>query len=240
MTTALREGSLTRSGSTQLERDERILAHVGLYRITFRHILEQLFFAGREAACGNVLERLKRAGRLRSVRQGGGPLKYYQLTSAEAARRGIPQRALPIGSRALPETLAVLWFCTVEPGSAHRLERDEVVRLYGLDAPHGPHCVEEGTPPRVLRLYVPGPHTKLPTIVAALDALATNASLVPGLASWVPNRLYAVAVLVSTEARETRIRRALEARRPDDVEIRVSRVPDTHSLASALHALRRG
>ena len=45
-------------------RDERILAHVGLYHVSLRPLVERLFFAGHDAR--NVLGRLRAEGRQRA------------------------------------------------------------------------------------------------------------------------------------------------------------------------------
>lgn len=221
------------------ERDERILEHVGLYRLSFRALLERLFFGGRDAACANVIDRLRHEGRIRAVSLKAGALKYYQLTPAEAGRRGIPQRALPLGSRALPEAIAVLWFAKVLGIERHRLEQEELEELFPTGSPRGPHVLERADPPRVYRVYVPGPRTKMATVIAAVEELSRRARMTASLSSWVENRLYAVAVLLPTEERQSRFRRALEKTRAGQGAYIVSaRTPDPHSIARALHGLR--
>lgn len=220
-------------------RDERILEHLGLYRLSFRALLERLFFDGRAAACANVIDRLRHEGRIRAVPTKAGALKYYQLTAAEAGRRGIPQRALPLGSRALPEAIAVLWFAKVLGVERHRLEQGELGELFPTGAPHGPHVLERGDPPRIFRVYVPGPRTKMATVIAAVDEITRHARMTDALSSWVANRLYALAVLLPTLERESKFRRALEKTRAGEGAYIVSaRTPDPHSIARALHGLR--
>src|SRR5262249_15654171 len=114
-----------------------------------------------------------------------------------------------------------------------------LAKLVGGDAPHGLHCLEAGDPPRVYRVYAPGPRTKIPAIVAAVRQIADDNASQPRLAPWVANRLYGLAVLVSSGARESRLRSALRtAGLQNDLELLVSIVPDAYSLGKALHALR--
>ncbi len=220
------------------ERDEQVLAHIALYRVSFHRVLARLFFENRARACWNVLERLKSRGAVESVPVGGGPLRYYRLTPGEAARRGVAHRAIGLGSRALPEAIAVLWFATMSPRPRHRLERSELEELFGRAAPSGPHCIEEGTPPRVFRVYVPGPQTKPATVLATVRDLVTAARQNAALSSWLDNALYGYAVLVSSEARKKRLEAAIAAHDlAEHATIVVSLTPDTTSLGRAIHGL---
>ncbi|MCC6763351.1 MAG: hypothetical protein IT293_01700 [Deltaproteobacteria bacterium] len=218
-------------------RDERLLAHLGLYHVSLRPILERLFFDGADAR--NVLGRLAAAGRIRSRPLRGGPLRLYQLTAAEAATRGLPHRAHPLGSRALAEALAVLWFAACDEPLRYRLERPELEALLGTEPPHGPHVVEPGEPPRVYRVYVPGPQTRTTVIVKTLARYAGALTANEILASWMKNRLYAVAVLLDEGQRRMRVDTVLR-RTSLPLEVRTAYAPPPHALHDAVRKLRHG
>jgi len=221
------------------DRDDRILAHVGLYHVTFRRIVARLFFNGSEKACQNVVDRLVAQDRLSAVNLGGSPLQYLMLSAPEARRRSLPQRGKPPGGRALAEAIGVLWFCTIL-AQRYRLEREELCRVLGPDAPHGEHCAEPGDRPRIYRIYVPGPWTKPSAIVATVDELLSAARDHPALSSWVANQLYGVAVLVPTEARAKPIQEAIDSKRlGEGARIIIERAPDAQALPGALYALKR-
>ena len=105
-------------------RDEEILRHLGLYRISIRPVLSRLFFAGRDP--GNVLQRLRAAGLVqewpkRRASDAGARagfltgLSYYQLTVAGALGRVPLTRAAPLNTRALHKHFAVLWWTCPQP-----------------------------------------------------------------------------------------------------------------------------
>ena len=215
-------------------RDARVLDHIALYGLSVRVILARLFFAGRSPA--NVLQRLCTTGRLQARGLRGGPLRYYQLSPTEAARRGLPHRALPMGTRALTEALAVLWFCVADEPRRYRLERPELTSLLGATPPHGPHVLEPGDPARVTRCYVPGPQTRPAVVVKTLTRAIDATQGVPGLASWVGHRLYGFAVLTDAPPRQELLARAL-TRAALPAAVRVAYAPAPHSLADALRTL---
>lgn len=221
------------------DRDDRILAHVGLYRVTFRRILARIFFDGREKACQNVVDRLLQEGSLCDVQLGGSALKYYQLSPGEAAKRGIRHRARSLGGRALSEAIGVLWFCTIL-AQRYRLERKELCSVLGPAAPQGTHCAEPGNPARIYRIYLPGPWTKPAAIAASLDEIIASAKQTPVLSGWITNRLYGIAVLVPTEARANLIQQAIASKRiGEGTRIILEQTPDAKALPGALYALKR-
>ena len=70
--------------------EDRILAHIGLYQISFASVIERRFFDGEP--CGQVMNRLANQRRIR-IRKGLPELtpKYYQLTRTELRQRGLPE-----------------------------------------------------------------------------------------------------------------------------------------------------
>ena len=197
-------------------RDEAILRHLGLYRISIRSVLSRLFFAGRDP--GNVLQRLRAAGlvqewpkrRASDARARAGfltGLSYYQLTVAGALGRVPLTRAAPLNTRALHKHFAVLWFCAMAGAARTRLEPSTLTRLFGGEMPprvlaQVPHCLEEreGTR-RIHRLYVPSPTANPRTVLRRLDADLTEARGTPGkLTDWIRTGTYALSVLVMQRA----------------------------------------
>lgn len=223
------------------DRDEKILRHTGLYRLTFRRVLSELFFEGRTP--GNVLGRLIAEGRIRA--RGGLPdrLCYYQLTLAEARSRGLPlARTRPPRPQAFQTHLGVLWFCFFNgsPYERRRLERDELDRLFPNAAPKGPHVVQGGPVPLVWRVHVTGPRTDdralVKLLVRRFDRLRRDEALGP----WVRSKRYAIAILAETEGRQRRLqeiiaRHELTHRTPAVVEY----CPGHWTAPAALRAQER-
>lgn len=219
------------------DRDEKILSHVGLYRLSFRAILSSHYFEGRTAA--NVIARLIRQGRLRP--RSGLPerLTYYQLTPAEVRRRGLPEaRARPLGGQALQTHIGVLWFCCRSLSAyRRRLDRRELERHLGLRCASAPHCVEGGEQPVIWRLHVTGQRSHDATLVrhlrARLDELAQDSTL----SSWLAARRYAIAILAESESRRSRLQEMIHHHGLHHrTRCTVGYCPSPGALAAALRA----
>lgn len=215
-------------------RDELILQHLVLYRLTLRAVLDELFFEGRSS--DNVVERLKKQGHIQVQRGLPGRLSYYQLTEAEARRRALPEeRAQAPGPRALAEHLSVLWFCTLGARPRRRLEADELQRLLPELPSARPHAIEDGTPRRVLRLFIPGPTSPVESTIRAVSDETRELAANPVHAPWLKTRRFAVAILAQNQARAKTFREEIElaeAQAFTDVSIEV--VPGLDELSEAL------
>lgn len=229
---------------TMTTRDEQILAHIGLYRLTFRRVLSVLFFEGRTP--GNVLRRLLDEGRVQA--RGGLPdrLRYYQLTPTEARRRGLPiARSRPLKPQAFQTHLGVLWFCCMihpQQGTPRRrLDREELRKLFGPGFPKGPHCLEGGERPCVWRVHATGTHTDDAALVKLLTRRTEALLKHETLGAWIRTRRYAVALLADTEGRW---RRLLEVTTHHGLDRRTKVVveygPGHASAPAALRAAERG
>jgi hypothetical protein len=211
------------------DRDMAILRHVALYRITFRSVLEPMFFSG--ANCGDVLKRL-RADRLLVARQGlRGRLSYYQLTPAGAAIVGVSEgRARPFGPQALATHLGLLAFCCA--GGVRRARLENVERFFGADAPKGDHCAEEAESRTcIYNAYVPELSTPLTTVVRTLKRHVADALKRDTVRPWIDNRLYGFVVLLGTDEKKHVLRERLGRERfgsrrlLERAHIRVEAVP---------------
>lgn len=224
-----------KSGNWQ-EREDKLLRHVGLYRLSLRYFIERFFFDGGNA--GNVLQRLFKDGRLQA-RDGAlkSRMRYYQLTLMEARRRSLPEeRSGDFGTQAFSSHLAVLWFCCGASEQRRRLEDGELIRLFG-DLPTGvAHCAEGGKNPCVWRIHVVGPHTKVSDLVRRLVARAGQPVESKPLQDWITGRKYGFAVLTESTVRCQAIDRALHrARLPETVRCCVEVVPSPLTLHEAIH-----
>jgi len=220
------------------ERDERILAHIGRYRITLRQVVSLAFFDGRNP--GNVIQRLLDEGRI-TVRTGlPDRLSYYQLSLAEVRARGLPEaRSRPFRPQALHAHLAALWFCCASAdGQRRRLENAELSKLFGGDPPKGPHCLAGGEVPRVYRLHCLGPDASARGVVRALKRRVERLREHTRLGPWMRNRQYALALLADSPVRVERLLEALDDHRvPRRAEIVVECAPSHRTLAAALRRL---
>ncbi len=224
-----------KSGSWQ-EREERLLAHIGLYRLSLRTIIERRFFEGGNA--GNVTQRLLHDGRIQARDQGfHGRLRYYQLTLGEARRRSLPEeRAGAFGGQALHTHLGLLWFCCASDRPRRRLEDEELNKLFAMVPPGVGHCAEGGKDPCIYRMHVVGAKTKIADLIRRLRSRTLVEPPNPALAAWMRQRKYGIAILAESSARCEAIRRALHrAGLPEILRCTVESVPSPLTLHEALH-----
>lgn len=219
------------------DRDDRILAHVGLYQLTLRCVLEELFFDG--ANCGNVVQRLVAAKQLQ-IREGlPDRLSYYQLTRAEANRRGLPEsRARALQNQALHTALAVLWFCSMSSVKRHRLEPQDVDQFFPETIPASIHCIErESDRHRLIRVKVVDPGSEDSSIIRSLRKAVFQTIERPGLRPWVTTGHYSFGIITETTARVERIRQIIA----DDEQLSASasflveQAPGVRTLKQAIH-----
>ncbi len=219
------------------DRDERILTHVGLYQITLRRVIEDLFFDG--GNCGNVIQRLVAAKRLQ-IRDGlPGRLSYYQLTRLEAKHRGLPEsRARALQNQALHTALAVSWFCCMSETRRHKLERNELAEFFPTGVPEAIHCIERNDDShRLLRVKVTDPGANDNTVIRALRKTTFQTTELPGLRPWLNTGRYCFAVLTETESHAERIRNIIAADESlsESATFIVEQAPGTRTLNRALH-----
>lgn len=222
---------------TPHDRDEQVLSHIGLYRITLRHVLARVFFDGGNP--GNLIQRLLSEGRI-TVRQGlPSRVSYYQLSLAEVRRRGLPaDRSRPPHGQALASHLGALWYCS-EPGTQRRrLETHELQQLFGSDHARVPHCIEAGSPPHILRIQVVAPRASLPTAVRMLRRRIERLREHTVLGPWIRNRQYCFLMLADDSRRAEGLRRLLHERGADRrAEIVVGEAPSIDGLPGVLRRL---
>jgi hypothetical protein len=219
------------------DRDERILTHVGLYQITLRRVIEELFFD--QGNCGNVLQRLVTSKQLQ-VRDGlPGRVSYYQLTRTVAKRRGLPEsRARAPQNQSLHTSLGVLWFCTMSETSRHRIENSQVEKLFPVQAPVAIHCIEQSPEShRLIRIKVVDPNSDDGTILRSVRKTVFQTTNLPGLRPWIQTGRYAFAILAETESRVERIRQIIQADQQlsETATFIVEQAPGVRTLNKALH-----
>jgi hypothetical protein len=219
------------------DRDELILNHIGVYRLSFRKVLERMFFDGRN--CGNVVQRLLDAGRIQS--RGGLPnrVSYYQLTPSETIARGLPVvRSRPLKSQASLHHMGVLWFCCMSAARRVRMEPEELEKF---DAgfplmPQAAHCIEGGSSPRIYRVEVVGPNTGVTGLINRLNARIHEALKHHILNQWVRTRRYAFAILAESGQRRKLIEAALARRSVHKLaHIVVEYAPGHRTISEALN-----
>lgn len=224
-------------------RDDLILSHIGLYRLSLRRTLERLFFNGKAVACDNVLRRLIADGRVQCVKGLPHRISYYQLTRAEALRRGLPpNRAGRLRAQALQQHLGVLWFCCMGPTPRVRLEPSQLERINaGLPAwPQVCHCAERGDKPTLYRVVVLGPQARPFDLLARLSKQLSAEQDHPELGALARTGFRAVAILADQPARVAAIEAAIKRRRLRDLSPTIVEfAPSVQTLASALHEFHK-
>lgn len=227
------------SGEVQLQaRDEKILDHIGRYRITLRPVLDAAFFEAESSGSGNVLQRLLDAN-LVTARDGlPGRRKYYQLTARGAAGRVTAERTKPMRAQALRSALAVLWLCHMTRRSMHRMEKWELREILEQDPPPGTHCTLRGQPARLYRVQVPGARTRPAAIINALKDNLDDAKRHPIIRFWLEDQRYGFAILCETE-RAAELRSAVTRHKLSRyASILIEPVPSPQTLARAIHEHR--
>lgn len=218
------------------EREEKLLHHIGLYRLSLRRIIERQFFDGGNS--GNVIQRLLEDGRIQARDKGfRGRLSYYQLTLPEARRRGLPEeRAASFGPQALHTHLAILWFCCASEVRRRRLEDLELEKLFDKAPPGVAHSAEAGRDPCVFRIHTVGPKTKIADLIKRLRGAVAAAPATPTVADWTQKRKYGFAVLAESDARCEAIRRSLQKSGLLSLaRIHVERVPGPLTIHEDIH-----
>lgn len=223
-----------------LDRDERILKHIGLYRVSLRGVIEELFFAGE--SCDHVIERLLADGRIKVIKHGlPDNLSYYQLVERELRARGMPKhRADPRGDR-LEEDLAVLWFSCMGPKPRPRIERNPLKQVFGRGPGMGsPHCREKVSADQqvVYRIRLAGPETDDGRLLRDIEFGIESGLTHPLLAPYILEKLYGFTILVDNPDRVERLSRLLKERKQLGALIQIEEVPGKLRLAAALRERR--
>lgn len=219
-------------------RDEKILEHLGRYRISLRPILERLFFEGRTS--GNVMQRLLKAGRVHSREGLPNRIRYYQLSASEARKRSVPTgRTEPFAAQALNVHLGVLWFCCIEKPSCHRIE-EKTLKGQFEKPPRGPLCVERSSDGshRLWHIRVATADTEDTNLVRALRTDITDAVANRELVDPITSGQFGFVVLVDTEARKHALANSLadnESLTPASIEVHFA--PSHETLPVALKNL---
>jgi len=220
-------------------RDDNILRHIGLYRISLRYIIERLFFEG--ANCGNVIQRLIKQKRIQSRDGFHGSLSYYQLTLSEARRRNLPQdRGRAFGPRALATHLALVGFCCLESTARRRLEEAELRKTLGEIPSGAPHVVQVGDQPCVYRVHVVSSQTRTADIMKHLRAEICATIDSSTLYQWVKAERYGFVLLTDIRSRADALRRAVQ--RSDfhhQARILCEHSPSPLDVQQVIHDLRK-
>ena len=220
-------------------RDDKILRHIGLYRVSLRYIIERLFFESGNS--GNVLQRLMNQKRIQSRTDLRGSLAYYQLTLTEARSRCLPQdRGRAFGPRALTTHLAILWFCGLASAWRRRLEDAELHKTIG-DIPSGaPHVAQAGSQPCIFRVHVISSQTRVADVMKRLRAEMCAAADSNTLYQWINAKRYGFALLTDNSSRAEALRGAVQ--RADlwqKARILCEHTPSPLNVQQVIHDLRK-
>ena len=222
-------------------RREAILKHMGRYGVTIRPVLDKLFFDGVPDACKNDLAEL-RNHQLVQTKPGvvpdghGNKLAYYWLTKAGTQLAGvIPSRSRPPSPEALDRNLASLWFCCMDTPRRYRLEKQDLIELFGEEGVQsqdekglivtGFHCLEEGldSNPCVYQLY----RTTAPRD-QCLREIRHRLNLARGnraIRRWVAAKQYGFAVLTETPTKQLELQEAIKQRDFGDFRYLITSAP---------------
>ena len=212
--------------------EAEVLEHIGRYRLSVRGVIERLFFSD-GGSCDSVLKRLASQGRIQAVKKAiPGGLSYYQLSVNEARRLSAHE---PRGAheRVVRRNLAVLWFCCMTEHKRMRLSPVESARLApGLNSPHV--AEENGADGAIYRVYLPAPETKTERFAESLREDAFSVVEHDVLSRWASRGTYRLAVVVESNERAERLKRAIGRRDLPRIGLHFEAVPAFERLHKQL------
>ncbi len=219
-------------------RDEKMLDHIGRYRVTLRPVLDHLFFCDESSGCGNVIKRLLASGYI-TAREGlPAKRRYYQLTAVGAEGRVPLGRTKPMRAQSLRSALAILWFCAMNETPRLRLETWELRDILDADLPAGKHCAQPGDPLKLFRVQIPSGRTKTAGVINALKDHLEESFTHAVIKRWAKDRRYGFAILAEAE-RVPELRAAVAKHGLNRyASILVEPVPSPQTLTRALHEHR--
>lgn len=222
------------------ERRQAILQHVARYTLTFRPVLDRLFFNGK--SCRNVVEAMVDEGFL-VARRGldadrpclPGGHAYYQLTREQCGVQQVPvSRAEPVSPGAFEEHVAVLWNCCFSEHKATPLKGRHLAKLLE-QPPKGKFCLEIAPPHRLQRLVLVTPGTRDSTYIKRFKADYEAAQAHAQLQHWMHARRFRYVFLVPNEPRGQDLYNQIKGMGYlHNVDVRYVVVPTIETLHKAL------
>jgi hypothetical protein len=195
-------------------RDQSILEHIALYRVSIRRAISLACLGGRD--CGQIIQDLLTDGYVTSEQTLAQRRSCYRLTRKATEHLGLPESMARIDAgKALHVNLAILCRCILqEPQPAQpqsrRLSLAELESLFPEQIPEAAHIIESSPAGnRVMRVYVPGADTKTKAIAHWIRGMLAKSNANPILRPWIEQRKYGIAILVHTEGRRARLSRLL-------------------------------
>lgn len=154
---------------------------------------------------------------------------------------GVPlDRAKPMGPPAIDQAISILWFCTMEDVSRHRLEPAELDGMFTATKLHAniPHVASHETGQGgVFRVITTSDarHTKK-KITTELSKIARS----PELQSWLDDGCYGLALLAPTSEAVRAVQRQIEhGRFGRDVPLLVGLGPTAATISRAIKSRKR-
>lgn len=224
---------------------ERILDHIGRYRISLREVISRRYLDGADS--GNVIKKLVKDGTIvaRDRASGNhlpGGLTYYQLTAQGARKAQFPiSRTKPMGGM-IPQYLAYLWFCCMGSNKRELMSPELLRRCIQNtpDAKSGHYAVqktENGT--MFYRLFYLGKSKDTYALKNVTEAFA-GAMDHPELSILLKQKLFRPTILVNQEGRKKALRTLFKQKLtgPQIQAVKIEVVPSIENLNRALHEFR--
>jgi hypothetical protein len=222
-------------------RRDSILKHIGRYVVTVRPVLDKLFFDGTPDGCKNDLAELKTLHLIHTkpgvVPDGHGKkLAYYWLSKPGTQLADvISSKSSPPTPAALDRNLALLWFCCMDKQRRYRLEREDLVDLFGEEAVTatdgkgsrvgGFHCLERHDDSnhcvyQVYRTTAPRDQCMREIKQRLRNALASRITR-----RWVTAQQYGFAILTETPSKTLELEDAIKQQKFGDYRFVVTCAP---------------
>lgn len=225
-----------------LHTTDRVLDHIGRYRISLRKVLSHRYLNGSDT--GNLIKKLidERWIVARDRASGKslpGGLTYYQLTAKGAQKISCSvSRTKPMGAK-LPRYLAMLWFCCMDSKRRELMSPDLLKRcIQNPPNPDSGHYAVQKTSKGSMfyRLFYLG-KSKDAYALKKVTETFSQAVEHPDLSVILSQKLFRPTILVHQPGRKKSLRTLFNQKLtgPQIQAVKIEVVPSIETLTRALH-----
>lgn len=224
---------------------DRVLDHIGRYRISLRDVISKRYLEGGDSA--NIIKKLVQDGLIVARDRASGHhlpggLTYYQLTTQGARKAEFPiSRTKPLTST-LPQYLAFLWFCCMDSKRRELISSELLNRCiqHPPDAASGHYAIQKTeNGPMFYRLFYLGKSKDSYAIKNVSEAF-DSAQEHPELSILIKRKLFRPTILVNQLGRKKALRTLFNQKLTGQhiQAVKIDVVPSIENLTRALHEFR--
>ncbi len=223
-------------------RDTAFLAHVARYRVGLYQSLSQVLFEEAGKPIGTIASKLEKRDpplvriHHRAIEGGNNFVSVTRDGCRKLGNVPVQRGAKPPSGAALDLAIGVSFFCCLTGTRRYRLERSQMLELFGEDAPpdNVPHiATDEDGLPRVYRVFQPAIETS--KAIKRIRELIEAASKNKAIRRWLLQGDYGFAVLAPSESSRKSLEKSLaKSEIAKDYSILLGVGPTSATLRNAL------